>query len=72
MGDALKNRFTSKIDLIASSGGVFEVEVDGKEIFSKRKTGRFPEESELAERIENSCYSAPQPGTGLYYKSNRS
>jgi selT/selW/selH-like putative selenoprotein len=29
---------------LRSSGGVFEVSVDGEQIFSKRKTGRFPDE----------------------------
>jgi len=34
--------------LIAGSGGVFEVEADGREIFSKKKQGRFPDEGEIA------------------------
>lgn len=43
-------------ELIASSGGVFEVVADGDLIFSKRAEGRFPEEEEvlrpLAERTD--------------------
>lgn len=29
--------------LIPASGGVFEISVDGKRIFSKRETGDFPD-----------------------------
>jgi selenoprotein W-related protein len=38
-------------DLVESSGGVFEVSVDGKLIFSKKKVGRFPEEAEIFSRL---------------------
>ena len=38
-------------ELVAGRGGVFEVEVDGVLIFSKRDTGRFPEPGEVAELI---------------------
>ncbi len=34
-------------ELIASSGGVFEVKLDGDLIFSKRKQGRFPDDGEI-------------------------
>jgi len=30
-----------------SSGGAFEVELDGETVFSKRLTGRFPEPGEV-------------------------
>ena len=33
--------------MIASSGGVFEVEVDGKLVFSKKAEDRFPETAEV-------------------------
>jgi selenoprotein W-related protein len=36
------------VELIASSGGVFEVVADGTLIFSKKQLGRFPEENEVA------------------------
>ena len=53
MGEDLKKHFEANINLLAGSGGVFEVEVDGKEIFSKRKSGRFPELDEIISLIEN-------------------
>ncbi len=52
MGDELKKQFDAQINLIAGSGGVFEVDVNGKEIFSKRQSGRFPELQEIINLIE--------------------
>ena len=37
--------------LIPGSGGQLEVVLDGKLIFSKKQTGRWPEVSELLEMI---------------------
>ena len=36
-----------EVELIPSGGGVFEVEVDGERIHSKKATGRFPEPEEI-------------------------
>lgn len=36
---------------MASHGGVFEVTLDGKPVFSKRTLGRFPEEGEVVKLI---------------------
>lgn len=35
------------VTLIPSGGGVFEVEVDGTLLHSKKRTGRFPEDDEV-------------------------
>ncbi|MCL6594213.1 MAG: Rdx family protein [Alicyclobacillus sp.] len=40
----------AELVLVPSSGGVFEVTVGGKLIFSKKELNRFPEECELRER----------------------
>jgi selenoprotein W-related protein len=37
--------------LISGSGGVFDVVLDGQLIFSKKQVGRFPESSEVLEKI---------------------
>ena len=37
--------------LLPSSGGAFEVTVNGKLVFSKKTTGRFPELDELKAAI---------------------
>ena len=34
-------------ELIPGRGGVFDVAVDGRRIFSKHEVGRFPEEQEI-------------------------
>ena len=35
------------VDLVKGSNGIFDVEVDGKLVYSKRSTGRFPNPGEL-------------------------
>jgi selenoprotein W-related protein len=40
--------------LVPSSGGVFEVTVDGTLIFSKKALGRFPEDSEIFAKLDGS------------------
>jgi selenoprotein W-related protein len=37
----------AEVELLASSGGVFEVVADGKLVFSKKDLKRFPEEGEI-------------------------
>jgi selT/selW/selH-like putative selenoprotein len=34
-------------DLIRGGGGIFDVTVDGRLVFSKHRTGRFPEPGEV-------------------------
>jgi selenoprotein W-related protein len=38
---------SADVELIASGGGVFEVEVDGETIYSKKQTGEFPAEKDI-------------------------
>ncbi len=48
MKAALENAFPGiQVELIESSGGVFDVIQDGKVIYSKKQTGRFPEHEEI-------------------------
>ena len=37
--------------LVEGSGGIFDVTVDGKLIFSKQKEGRFPEHEEILAKL---------------------
>ena len=37
--------------LIPSSGGRFEITIDGDLIYSKLETGRFPDTAEIAEQV---------------------
>jgi len=43
----IKTKTGIEAELIASGGGVFEVEVDGALIFSKKAEDRFPESAEI-------------------------
>jgi selenoprotein W-related protein len=45
-----KNQF-SRISLIPGSGGVFEVRVDGRDIYSKKQTGEFPDQDALVAEV---------------------
>ncbi len=51
MAAEIKREFAIETELIESGGGVFEVEVDGSLIYSKKATGRFPEHSEVIEKL---------------------
>jgi selenoprotein W-related protein len=47
----LKRKHDVEIELISSGGGVFEVSLEDKLIFSKKSLGRFPEHSEIDDLI---------------------
>jgi selenoprotein W-related protein len=44
-------RAISRFVMIPSGGGCFELKVGGKTLYSKLKTGTFPDEDELAEAV---------------------
>jgi len=41
----------ANITQIPGSGGIFDVKVDGKLVFSKHKTGRFPNPGEMTQLL---------------------
>lgn len=41
----------SEVALVPSSGGAFEVLVDGTPVYSKLETGRFPDERSLVREM---------------------
>ena len=51
MAAAIKKRVGVDPKLIEGSGGVFDVKVDDKLIFSKHEAGRFPEDLEILEAL---------------------
>ncbi|NQU64799.1 MAG: SelT/SelW/SelH family protein [SAR324 cluster bacterium] len=53
MVDEIKSTFQVEDRLIRSGGGIFEVKVDGKQIFSKKRSGRFPIQNEIVNLIRN-------------------
>ncbi|RJP37178.1 MAG: SelT/SelW/SelH family protein [Phycisphaerales bacterium] len=51
MADAIRKRFGVESALIEGSGGVFDVHVDGAQVWSKHEKDRFPEHHEVLEAI---------------------
>jgi selenoprotein W-related protein len=54
--DKLLTGFKTKIKgftLIPSSGGCFEITVNGELIYSKLKTGKFPDEAAIVEAVND-------------------
>ncbi len=52
LAKAIKDATGEKAELVAGSGGVFEVTQDGEMLFSKREQGRFPEPNEVIEKLK--------------------
>jgi len=48
----LNDKYGVNVRLIESGGGVFEVEIDGELVFSKKELDRFPEHSEIYSAVE--------------------
>ncbi|HBL54801.1 MAG TPA: SelT/SelW/SelH family protein [Candidatus Lambdaproteobacteria bacterium] len=53
MAAELKESFEVEAELHSGERGDFEVVVDGKKIFSKKKLARFPESGEITKIILN-------------------
>ena len=49
----MKREFGIEAELIKGRGGVFDVVADGKLVYSKHATGRFPEEDEVVTAIRS-------------------
>jgi len=55
--EELTRELGAEVQLLAGSGGVYEISVDGREIFSKAKTGRFPQPREIISLIQSNLGS---------------
>ena len=42
-----------EVALVPGTGGIFEVRLDGEQIFSRKQEGRFPESKELKQRVRD-------------------
>ena len=51
-------RFGAEVELVKSSGGVFEVSAAGRLVFSKKALGRFPETGEIERLVPGAAASA--------------
>jgi selT/selW/selH-like putative selenoprotein len=47
----IKKQLGVDSQLVRGSGGIFDVHVDNKKIFSKKDVGRFPTEQEIVEQL---------------------
>ena len=52
MADELRGNFTVEAELFAEGKGIFDVIVDGDLVYSKYKTGRFPDRDEVTDIIK--------------------
>jgi selT/selW/selH-like putative selenoprotein len=43
----LVEKFGAEVELVNGKNGVFEITVDGRLAFSKKRLGRFPEDAEI-------------------------
>ncbi len=53
MRSSLDSKFGILAEMRPSSGGVFEVTLNGSLIFSKKQLGRFPNDGEIVTFIED-------------------
>lgn len=51
MAAAIEERTGTEVELIEGGGGIFDVTVDGRRIYSKHETGRFPEHDEILSQL---------------------
>jgi selT/selW/selH-like putative selenoprotein len=49
----LKKDLGIETELIKGRGGVFDVIADEQLIYSKKQTGRFPEEDDIVEKVRS-------------------
>ena len=52
MQAAIKNRYGITATLKEGAGGIFEVAIDGKTVYSNQTTYRFPTDGEIFEKID--------------------
>ncbi len=52
MAAAIERALGVEPKLIEGGGGIFDVKADGKLIYSKHQTGRFPEDHEVLDALK--------------------
>ena len=52
MAAVLEKETGAEVGLIEGGSGIFDVKVDGRMIYSKAQTGRFPEHDEVLEALK--------------------
>ena len=52
MAAKIQDAFGEESFLIEGAGGIFDVNVDGKLVYSKHETGEFPDEDVLVKEMQ--------------------
>lgn len=52
MAAEIQKKYGAEAELVRGKGGAFEVSLDGKLLFSKKKEHRFPEASEVFAQVD--------------------
>jgi selenoprotein W-related protein len=52
LADELLKTFQVRAKLIPGENGIFDVIVNGKKVFSRAETGRFPEPGEITRKLK--------------------
>jgi len=52
LADELKQAFGVESELIPDHGGIFDVLINGRKIYSKFETGRFPNQDEIVNLVK--------------------
>ena len=47
LAESIERETGAQSELVRGDNGIFDVEVDGRQIYSKHQTGRFPEHDEI-------------------------
>ena len=47
LAESIEREIGADTELVLGDNGIFDVEVDGRRIYSKHQTGRFPEHEEI-------------------------
>ena len=53
MVDKIKEELSLSAELIKSGGGVYEIAVNGELIFSKKRTGIFPDDDDIIAKLKD-------------------
>ncbi len=67
MAAEIKRELGIDSHLVQGGGGIFDVTVDSKRIFSKKEEGRFPSEEEIVDQLR--AFGVRRPGAALVDES---
>ena len=51
LAESIERETVADTELVRGDNGIFDVEVDGRRIYSKHETGRFPEHEEVLAQL---------------------